>query len=168
MKKIKIIIHGRPMSKDNEKIFNRQGRPFTSGKFKAYAAALALEAKSQMNAAGWRMLEVPIKIKMTFYFKSDMRLDIFNAPKSICDALNKIVWKDDRLIHQGYLILGYSDEERVEIEAEPAYFYDCINFGPHKGRGGYILAPGTPQRIVKALKKAIEQSGEDWPVETLD
>ena len=116
--KIKLIIKGRPMSKDNEKLFGSHGRPYTSAKYKAYAYNVACQAKQQMLENGWKMYEVPVIVTMTFFFKNDVRLDLFNAPKSIADALNGVLWGDDRQICVGHLHISYSTNERVEIEVE--------------------------------------------------
>lgn len=72
-----------------------------------------------MHKNGWPMFLEPVIVKMKFYFKNNQRLDLFNCPKSICDALNKIVWKDDRLIHKGHLEIAISPDERIEIEVWP-------------------------------------------------
>lgn len=164
---IKLFIDGRAMSKDNEKIFSSRGRPFTSNKFKVYANAVARQAEFQMKQSGHKMFEIPIKVKMTFYFSNDARLDIFNAPKSICDALNGVAWKDDRLIHQGFLILGYDEKERVEIDIEPAYYSTIGNNNPEFPGGQFTLPAGTPEGIEKALKKAVKASGMKIAVETI-
>ncbi|MBL8013866.1 MAG: RusA family crossover junction endodeoxyribonuclease [Candidatus Omnitrophica bacterium] len=117
---IKLIINGRPKSKDNEKFFNpRTRRPFTSEKFKSYEFNVKLQAKEQMNKNRWEMFTEPVFVKMTFFFINHIRMDLFNCPKSVCDALNKVVWKDDRLIHKGNLEIAISPDERIEIEVWP-------------------------------------------------
>lgn len=121
MQKIILTIEGRPMSKDNEKFWNKHaGRPFTSKKFKDYEINVKMQAKSQMNKNGWVIFKEPLFCIMKYYFKSNVRLDIFNSPKSISDALNGTVWEDDKLVTRSYLeIMSNTPRERVEIEVWP-------------------------------------------------
>lgn len=121
MQKIVLVIEGRPQSKDNEKFWNPHvGRPFTSTKFKKYEADVKAQAQRQMDANGWTMFTVPVFCIMKYYFKNNVRLDIFNSPKSISDALNKTVWTDDKLVERAYLeIMGNTPRERCEIEVWP-------------------------------------------------
>lgn len=109
------------MSKDNEKFWNKNvGRPFTSKKFKDYEADVKAQAQAQMDLNGWTMFTIPVFCIMKYYFKSNVRLDIFNSPKSISDALNSTVWTDDKLVKRAYLeIMGNTPRERVEIEVWP-------------------------------------------------
>lgn len=117
MNAVKLTISGRPKSKDNEKFFNpKTRRPFTSAKFKIYESIVRQQAFEQMKKNGWPMFTQPVFVKMTFFFINNIRLDLFNCPKSVCDALNKVVWKDDRLIHKGELEIVIDPNERIEIE----------------------------------------------------
>lgn len=114
--KIFIVINGRPMSKDNEKLFNSRGRPFTSKKYKDYAFDVSRQAAWQMAQNGWLVLCQPVQVEFKFYFRNNVRLDLLNAPKSICDAFNRVVWMDDRLIHKSCLELCFDQKERVEVQ----------------------------------------------------
>lgn len=75
----------------------------------------------------------PITINLTFYLpmpeswskkkkiESDGQMHVSkpdrdNLEKGICDALNKIVWKDDGQVCDGRTRKFYSSEPRVEIE----------------------------------------------------
>jgi Holliday junction resolvase RusA-like endonuclease len=114
--KIKITIEGRPMSKSNEHRSFR-GRPYLSEEFKRYERNAAWQAHQQMRENNWKMFIEPIFVTMIFYFKDHTRLDLGNCPKSICDGLNKMIWKDDRIIHKMYLEHRIDARERIEIEA---------------------------------------------------
>lgn len=114
--KIQITIEGRPMSKSNEHM-TFHGKPFVPQALKKYELNAAWQAHQQMKANNWKMFTEPIFVKMIFYFKDRTRLDLTNAPKSICDALNKLVWKDDRLFYKCYLEHRIDARERIEIEA---------------------------------------------------
>lgn len=75
----------------------------------------------------------PIELNLTFYMpipetwskkkKLEMdgephtsRPDRDNLEKGVCDALNKIAWKDDGQVCQGRTVKRYSREPRIEIE----------------------------------------------------
>lgn len=75
----------------------------------------------------------PIKVNLTFYMpmpeswsgvkKRRMegaphttKPDRDNLEKGVCDALNKIVWKDDGQVCDGRTRKFYSNEPRIEIE----------------------------------------------------
>ena len=109
--KIFLTIEGRTKSKSNN---NRGWVPDDLKKYERYAA---WQAHQQMKKNNWRCFEEPIFLIMRFYFKPGIRLDLTNCPKSLCDGLNKLVWKDDRLIHKCYLEMHTDINERVEIEA---------------------------------------------------
>lgn len=109
---------GRPMSKDNEKIFNRQGRVFTSKKFKDYENYLRLSAKSQFME---KPIDGPISLRLTFYFKNKVRPDLTNLPKSVCDAMNGVVWKDDKQITECFLEARISDLEGVAMSVSTSW-----------------------------------------------
>lgn len=143
MQSVWITIPGRPLSKDNEKITNRLGKPFLSKKFKDYAAFIKREAERQMKEHGWTPFNIPVFVKMEFFFKNDVRLDLFNAPKSVCDALNGIVWEDDHLIHQGQLCIKFDDNERVDLKVIPAYL----------SSKGFNLPGNMPNSIVKSIRE---------------
>ena len=83
------------ISKDNEKVFNRQGRPFLSAKYKKFAELVRLIAVSQYKG---KPLEGNLWVEMCFNFKNKVRCDLSNLPKGILDACNGLLWKDDKQI----------------------------------------------------------------------
>ena len=112
---VHITIKGRPISKDNEKFFNRRsGRPFTSARFKDYEENVRLQAAAQM--IGKPPIEGDIMMMMVFWFQNRTRPDLFNAPKSIADALQGIVYQNDKQVTIGYLQCLYDNANpRVEV-----------------------------------------------------
>lgn len=118
MQKVLITIDERPLSKENEKFWNKHvGRPFTSKKFKDYEERVRITARKQMYDGKWSMFQIPVFCYIKFYFKSDIRYDLLNAPKSVLDALQGIVYTNDKLIERAFLeIMGNTPKERIEIE----------------------------------------------------
>lgn len=109
--RIHLTIEGRCKSKSNN------NRGWVPEEYRRYERNAAWQAHQQMKKNGWKMFQEPIVVIMRFYFKPGIRLDLTNCPKSVCDGLNKLVWKDDRLIHKCFLEMHTDVNERIEIEA---------------------------------------------------
>ena len=111
---MKIILLGRPISKDNEKIANRQGRFFLSAKYKNYARDIQTQFCSQFP--NFKPYENDLTVVMIFYFEDKRCLDLSNAPKSICDALQNFLYKNDKQICELHLFKFFDKENpRTEI-----------------------------------------------------
>lgn len=103
----------RLISKDNFKCVNRQGRQFLSAEFKAFEHRVSWCAKSQYKGA---LLTGNLTVLIIAHFKNKVHPDLFNLPKSCMDALNKIVFKDDRQIKKGMIEVNEnSDRDYFEI-----------------------------------------------------
>lgn len=119
-----IVIKGKPLSKDNHGIGRGRYSHYLRPEWKAYEHSIRMQVASQ-----WK--EPPLfgalRVDITFYFPNKTRIDLFNAPKSICDALGQkrkqgritqhpIVWIDDKQIECGFLMVKYDKENpRTEI-----------------------------------------------------
>lgn len=115
MQTIKLILPGKPLSKDNHKEFNKNGKYFLSDKFKRYEQNIRYEARAQLPH-NFEMFVGDVAIIIDFVFPDHKRCDLLNAPKSVCDALNKIVWKDDRQIVKAFIKVSYDkDNPRIEM-----------------------------------------------------
>lgn len=110
---IYFIFEGRAISKDNEKIVNRYGRHYLSTRFKIYEKDLKESARKQYNGP---LLLGNLSISLTFRFKNNVHPDLTNLPKSVCDAMNKVVWKDDRQIRMCFLSLEIGEDEKVLLQ----------------------------------------------------
>lgn len=96
----RIEIPGRPKSKDNQsRAIGRGGRFFTRPDQAAYQKAAAMIIRSQWMMP---MLFGSLRVAYVFYFEDENRLDINNATKSIDDAMQKIVFKNDKQIIQSF------------------------------------------------------------------
>ena len=100
---ILIKIKGKVISKDNEKVFNKAGRPFLSKRFKDYQKDVAYQAMQQIS----RPVEGDIEVRAMFFMKNRKHSDLANIPKGIFDSFNKIVWLDDRQIKVCHLEVYY-------------------------------------------------------------
>ena len=111
---IRLIFPGKCISKDNDKSYNpKSGFFFLAPKHRAYQNMIALQAKIQMK---YPPLEGPLSVEIIFYMPNKVRGDLFNLPKSICDALTGIVWLDDKQIESGTLCIKYDKKNpRAEM-----------------------------------------------------
>lgn len=106
----------RAISKDNEKMFNpRSGKPFTSPKYKQFEQQVKFFAMAQYKG---ELLSGPLEVDFRFYFMSKTHCDLFNLPKSIADALEDVVYLNDRQIKKGSVMLidGKAASDRFEVD----------------------------------------------------
>jgi Holliday junction resolvase RusA-like endonuclease len=111
-----------------------KGRPRMS-KFGAYTPAktrkaekeLAESAKYQMKVLKQDPYACPLIVAIEFILKKPKkpsqpfpsRSDIDNYAKLVCDALNEIVWDDDSLIVDLYLIKRWGETGRITLNVTP-------------------------------------------------
>lgn len=101
----------RLISKDNEKIMNRQGRYFLSAKYKKFEHDIKWLTKQQYKNG---VIPGNIAMSIQAYYTNKVHPDVPNLTKSICDALKGEVYNDDRQIKQITL--------EVKEDAEENYF----------------------------------------------
>lgn len=68
--------------------------------------------------AQWKrgVLDVPMVVHATFYFKTNRKQDLDNHNKLWIDSLTGIVWTDDSLIHELHLYKDYDKSDpRIEL-----------------------------------------------------
>jgi len=116
MKYHKFIFIGHPITKSNEKIMGKQGRFFLSRKYKDYERTLQEQFLSQ-RPNNFKMFCGKIKIWLFLYFKDNRRRDVQNYPKSILDAFNGFIYKDDSQVYEIHIYKRIDKKNpRVEME----------------------------------------------------
>jgi crossover junction endodeoxyribonuclease RusA len=91
-------------------------------KYLEYKQYVALLAKQAMKKQKFPIIpkRVPISFGCRVYLKGGMDGDLSNYIKGVEDALNKVVFADDRWIYHYHaadkIIVSSESEERVEIE----------------------------------------------------
>ena len=103
---IRFIISGQPVAKGRPRL--GRGMVYTPAKTVAYEKVVALAAKAAMRGNTPPIIG-PVSVDIKFFLarpKSNkstepvVKPDIDNLAKSVCDALNGIVWKDDsQIVH---------------------------------------------------------------------
>lgn len=111
-----IIIPMRVFSKSNEKAFGRYGNVYKSKKAKEWEAKVAQFLSKQWKGAP---IKAPVRVCYVFYWKNRVRGDLNNSTKSLDDAFNKKVWRDDFLIEESVLFCRYSADQRIEVYIQP-------------------------------------------------
>lgn len=112
----KITLLGEP--KSTQHIYGILCQPYPTIYLKREGKAIkedyAWQAKSQWQRP---LLDVPFGITVRFYHKTKRKQDIDNFNKLWQDALNRICYTDDNLIHEMHLF-KYHDHlsPRIEIE----------------------------------------------------
>lgn len=100
MDKVEFTHEGEPLSKSNHyQICSPKGKkPFmyVPVDIKKYGAGLAETAKAAMGDR--KPFSGPVSMTVVGFFNSRRRKDIQNTLKSVCDALNDIVYEDDSQI----------------------------------------------------------------------
>jgi len=108
---LRLTVDGCPVPKGRPRFAGRVA--FTPGKTRAAERTLKLEAL----AAGWRPLDGPLAVSLSFYLPDHRRVDLDNLGKLVCDALNGIAWRDDSQIVTLELRKSAADPmPRTEIE----------------------------------------------------
>jgi len=83
------------ISKDNEKIMNKQGRYFLSSKFRKFEDKISQVTRKQYRG---RLLEGRLRLRMQAFFRTKVHSDTTNLFKGVCDALQGLVYENDRQI----------------------------------------------------------------------
>jgi Holliday junction resolvase RusA-like endonuclease len=115
---IKLTFLGRPISKDNCKIRNKRGYYFLPAKYKQYEEDIQKQFNKQ-RPVGFQMYQNAVSMRVWVYFEDNRCLDLQNAPKSIFDALNGLLYKDDKQVSELHIFKCFDKEQpRIVIEAE--------------------------------------------------
>jgi len=111
---ISLRFNFRLLSKDNEKIRNRQGRYFLTDKFKLFERAIKIEAKKQYKG---KMLKGNLGEEVRVYYTNKVHPDTTNLFKSLNDALQEICYKNDRQIKKASIELcEKAEKDWFEVE----------------------------------------------------
>ncbi|SDY71194.1 RusA family crossover junction endodeoxyribonuclease [Thermoactinomyces sp. DSM 45892] len=91
-------------------------------RYLAYQEVVQLHARQAMAKEGWQCIpkKVPIEFGCKVYLKGGLDGDLSNYVKGIEDALNRLVYEDDRYIVRytkdtEKVFVDHKDDERVEV-----------------------------------------------------
>jgi Holliday junction resolvase RusA-like endonuclease len=93
---ITLELEHRPLPKERPR--SGRGRMFTSKRTRHYEAFIAHVARAAYDG---ELLDGALRLEVDLYYSNRAHLpDVDNAAKAIADALNGIIYKDDRYIEQ--------------------------------------------------------------------
>jgi Holliday junction resolvase RusA-like endonuclease len=109
-----IVLHFpfRLISKDNERTQRRNGGYYLSQKYRSFEDAIAIYAKNQYKG---KILIGDLNILVRVYFINKKHSDATNLFKGVCDALQGIIYKNDRQIKQATIEIHYFTEDAFRV-----------------------------------------------------
>lgn len=100
---ISLVYPFRLISKDNEKITNRQGRFFLSKKFKDWETRVKAATLAQYPHK--EVLSGNISIHVEACFTNKVHSDATNLFKGLCDALQGVIYNNDKQIKEAHIVV---------------------------------------------------------------
>ena len=151
-RRVSFTYEGEPISKSNALKRGKGKHVYKDAKFDTYEKSLRVAAAAAMFTDP--PFEGPCTVYLRYYFGSYRLKDLTNMPKTTCDALNGIVYKDDSQIVNAQLEKRYDKENpRVEIVVQE------LPDSP-----AYPLTRCKPPKRTKVRKK-VRKTPVDTPVE---
>lgn len=90
----------RAITKYNGKMLTMRGGVYLRPEVKRFESIIRNEAQKKFVGEPFKG---NLRVNILFEFSDRKMPDLFNLPKAVCDALNKVVWDDDRQIISGTL-----------------------------------------------------------------
>lgn len=97
--RVEFTYKGEPLTKSNAHKFYR-GKVRIPKKIKDYEEGLKQYARKVMRRTKRRPTKSLVKVRITYYVGTTRTKDLQNLPKTTLDALNEIVYKDDKQVHE--------------------------------------------------------------------
>jgi Holliday junction resolvase RusA-like endonuclease len=95
----KLVFPGQPISKDNTRARAKNGHYYLPLKYRLFEQEKQFQFMAQKHKFNCELpLSGEIELIMRFYYKDKRFGDLGNAEKSILDALNKMLYHDDKQI----------------------------------------------------------------------
>lgn len=118
-----VTVLGDPISKSNATQVRwsrklKRCEVFIPDKFMEYEQTIAEAARAYMLSANKTPFLVgPVAIRITYFLGTNRKKDLLNLPKTTCDALNDIFYKDDCQIVEATCVKRYDKANpRVVID----------------------------------------------------
>ncbi len=136
---MQIEVYGQPQGKQRAKVCMRGGfaRAYTPEKTASYEDLINLTYIQALNGKKSPFWEIPVRIKITAFYSIPKSFskkktieaesgkirpltkpDIDNVVKVVCDALNKIAYRDDTQVIEVVACKYYSKEPKLVIEID--------------------------------------------------
>lgn len=109
---LEIIVPGRPRPKQRPRV-GRNGNVYTPRQTQVYEQQIKWRARVAMG--NHPPLTGPVGVQMRFYFKGRRTPDADNCEKAILDAMQGIVYENDRQVKHTESEVLIGEPERVEV-----------------------------------------------------
>ena len=111
---VAFTVHGCPVPK--ARAGRNGGRSFTTAATRKYERAIAWAATDAISCRGAWPRNAAYRLEVAMYFPDARRRDADNVLKSICDAGNKLLWRDDtQVIETATLKRIDRDMPRIDV-----------------------------------------------------
>lgn len=161
----KFTIPGHPISKSNFRPRGRGGSRESKAREKQlfeYEDKIWDVVGQEMEKNGWKILEGPVQV-LIVTFRENQQSDVSNIGKSVFDALEEVLYNNDKQVRLAAIFDGGLDKEspRIEILAAPLGKLEILQVGD--------LAYSVPKTVDNSLKmkrvakKSLEFSKEVCP-----
>ncbi len=101
---------------------NRDGKSYVkhykTSKLNSYQTYIRLMARSAANRVGWEIIEKYFKIELHMVFKNRTHGDADNCEKSIMDALEGELFKNDKWAKDKHVHYSYGSEAKIIVKVE--------------------------------------------------
>ena len=135
LRDIKFTVEAAPLSTNHVYRRGANRRIFMTNEGQAFKDEIGWEAKKAM--IGEQPWEGPVIVALWLYMPSK-RGDAHNSEKLIFDALQDIVYKNDRQI-VAHVCLSFVDKERPRMEIYATNDVESFCFGRLKGGGFHMM-----------------------------
>ena len=120
---LKIVVEGKPVPKGRPR-FNMQGYAYTPRATELAELGMAEAIRAACAQHGWQVSQKPLSVGMDFFLGAPanpgqpypaVKPDLDNLAKLVLDAMNGLVYDDDRRVISLVCRKGYGSPERTEI-----------------------------------------------------
>ena len=94
---LRFVVEGAAVPKQSFRL-DRFGGKYQDERVVAWQSVVAWEAVRAMRAVGLERTRRPLGVSLVFYLPSRRRVDADNLSKGVLDALNGVLWEDDRQV----------------------------------------------------------------------
>jgi len=92
-----IRVDGQPLPKQSFRAL-KSGGGYTDPRIAKWAREVALKARDAMIDNKRQLITGPVEVSISFWRKSNSRVDLDNLTKNVMDGLTGVVWVDDQQV----------------------------------------------------------------------
>ena len=109
---IEITIPGKPLPKGRPRVVN--GKAYTDPKTRGYETFLKMVMRDHASGFRWKIPSGDVFVKISLRFGSKIHGDLDNCAKSILDAANGVLFRDDKSVRILHIQREWATEDHPE------------------------------------------------------